>query len=85
MFDRFEASSPSNTLTLWEVSVVESWVHLIPGLFLCTFMALSASQAEVAHSESPAKKKQLGFHTFGCAMQIPPKSPHIHFSCLHCI
>ena len=57
MFDRFEASSPSNTLTLWEVNVVESWVHLIPGLFLCTFMALSASQAEVAHSESPAKVK----------------------------
>lgn len=35
----------------------KTWVHLIPGVLLCIFMALSTSQVEVAHSETRAKKK----------------------------
>ena len=41
-------------------NVVSFSIHLIPGLFLSIFTALTASQAEVAHSESRANKSIRG-------------------------
>ena len=57
---RHEPPEPQfNTLTLWGMDVVRSRMHLIPGLFLSTLIAIPASQAEVTHSESWSKKKKL--------------------------
>ena len=54
-----------NTLTLWGVEAVRCWVNSIPGLLLSTFTAIPANEAEVALSESRAKKiqKQHLLHT----------------------